>query len=302
MVHSSEIRKFQQARLQTFNTLLITSEELEYVRKRMDDVGKDYYFCDGCGLCCSDDAVTLTGMEFSRIQDYIKEKDIPVKPRSFVCPFLDFNYVKYQSNLRVFRDEPEKVQPLYCRIYPERPMVCRLFPSGIQCRENSSFVSPKFYELLEDCRDIIDRYFFNLWREGLKLPQEAENILDMKYALYPSWFIDEENSAVEYAKGAYGFATMEKAWWRPPSHYDYTEEQISILKEFTVPTSFSEVLRKYSKGKRTQELTTFLTESEFRMIIGPADFRFMDQTFNNFWEHFSRISDRKEEFLVIYEQ
>ena len=159
---------FESSRKNAVKDQQIKYDELLLLRDRIEEIGKDYHFCDGCGFCCTDDAAATTQLEWSYIKSYIEEHNIKPEPHTFVCPFLDFRQNDFEHNLSVYKISPETIKPIYCRIYPVRPIVCRLFPSGGKCRDESAFISPNFYEELKEYRKILDKYFYTLWWETLQ--------------------------------------------------------------------------------------------------------------------------------------
>lgn len=269
----------------------ITPEELLYLRDRIKQAEEGYFFCDGCGICCSDDAVELTGLEFQRISKHIEKENIEPRPQTFLCPFLDYRRNDYLNNLKVYAENPEQIKPIYCRIYEERPIVCRMFPSygdnsDKECRINGHkyFKSPDLYTSLQDCRGILDKYFFNIWWERLRLPTDMDQLLDLKFSIMPGWEIDETNFKIKFLEGSYGYwFNLDWQWWHAPKEYLYKKQDLEIIGHFKQPISYRELFD-LNLDLDISHIMDLCTGAEFRTIIGPADptFKNMHRKFLNF--------------------
>ena len=271
----------------------ITFDELEYLRIKIRQAEQGYYFCDGCGICCSDDAVELIELEFQQISKYIENHAINPHPQSFLCPFLDYRRDDYIHNLKVYAEHPEQIKPIYCRIYEERPIVCRMFPSygdhsDKECRTNGNkiFKSPDLYTALQDCRVVLDKYFFNIWWEHLRLPTDIDQLLDLKFVLMPGWEINKHTSKITFLSGSYGYwFNLDWQWWHAPTEYEYHREDLDILEQFIKPISYRELFNlDFDIGIEADHIIELLTQAEFCAIIGPADqsFKHMHRKFLNF--------------------
>ena len=294
----SHIKKlFESSRQTAIKEQQITYNELVLLRDQIEEIGKDYHFCDGCGFCCTDDAAATTQLEWSYIKAYIETHKIRAEPHTFVCPFLDFRQNDFEHNLVVYKTSPETIRPIYCRIYPVRPIVCRLFPSGGKCREESSFISPEFYDELHDYREILDRYYYTLWWETLQLPHDPETMLSLKFALIPGWTIDYENNCLRFIKGPYGvYLTMETRWWHPPDVLHYSTRELELIANFRQPISYHELMVKYVNTIPLEKIIYLFTELEFKMVIAPADKFAMRRNPAFFWEV---LSDKTNQGVFV---
>lgn len=290
---------FESSRKNAVKDQQIKYDELLLLRDRIEEIGKDYHFCDGCGFCCTDDAAATTQLEWSYIKSYIEEHNIKPEPHTFVCPFLDFRQNDFEHNLSVYKISPETIKPIYCRIYPVRPIVCRLFPSGGKCRDESAFISPNFYEELKEYRKILDKYFYTLWWETLQLPRDSEAVMALKYSLIPGWTVDYSNSCLRFIKGPYGvYLTMETKWWHPPDIISFSLLELEIIANFRHAMSYQDLIIKYADKLSIEQITYLLTQLEFKMIIAPADKLAMRRNPAFFWEVLSE-NNNQEIFIKI---
>lgn len=273
------MQSFIEAREKYFKEHLLDRAGHERLREKIKAAYEGTDFCDGCGFCCVGD-VPMTQHEFMRIEDYLKSHPEARSSQGFVCSFLDLNVVRFNQNLAKYGRTREPLQPSYCRIYPERPMICRMHPApkGVRCRELQMLEVPNINDVLSENdfdeypEQLIQRYYLTLNHERLR----ARDILDPdhRYQLVPGWRIDEENQRLFLHKAPdwiHRHSLMPLAF-PTPHECDLEPWAIEVFKCLVDPYPLCKIVERFLPEVAPEALATLIAQAEMAQIISPIDF------------------------------
>lgn len=271
---------FIEARKAFLESKLFAEEHLELLRERLDEALDGAGYCDGCGFCCQAD-VPMTGLEFARIEKLLAEDPTRLVRQGLVCPFLDVDRARFDRNLQRYGRSWEQLEPLRCRIYDERPLICRMFPAPRHktCRKLMNREVPDLDAVLkqEDDEDfpqmLIQRYYITLDWENKAIPVEGVLDSELRFHLVPGWYVDRETQCLESREGP---TWMDGQLFIPdtlpkPDSCELEDWAVDALVVFESPCSYATALERFSERPGPQELAELLTYAELANIIVPID-------------------------------
>jgi Fe-S-cluster containining protein len=271
---------FIEAREKYFQDHLLDRAGLERLREKIEAAYKGVDFCDGCGFCCVGD-VPMSQDEFERIEAYIKLHPDAKAPQGLVCSFLDLNVVRFNQNLVKYGKTREPMQPSYCRVYPERPMICRMHPApkGVRCRELQMLEVPNINDVLSESdfdefpEQLIQRYYLTLNYERLRTPL---HVLDPnnQYQLVPGWRIDEAGQRLILHKGPdwiHRHNLMPLAF-PTPDECDLEPWALEVFTCLVNPCPLVKIVERFMPSVAPEALATLIAQAELAQIIVPIDF------------------------------
>ena len=293
MSNSNNLKeKFLHTRGEVINNILISYKELEKLRKKISKAMSETDFCDGCGFCCIE-SVSMTRLECERIIKLVDDNPSLLKQQGFICPFLNMNQVELNRNLKIYGKSRESFSSFNCRIYDERPIICRLFPDpkAKRCREFSMLKVPDPTKILSEPEYeqfpqlLIQKYFITMRWEWLNFP---DNVFDetLKYQIVPGWVIKHDENKLQSMSGPDWLSTFDTIpeFYPVPDSCGLEDWELGIMDDFLVPVSYETILQKYSSKISPENLGALLGHLEIANIIVPIDIgnRMYEQT-RGFW-------------------
>jgi Fe-S-cluster containining protein len=277
---SSQTEAFYATRSELLASKLISRQELLTLRSRIDDALASSEFCDGCGFCCRA-SVPLTRLELARVRALVERDPGLFVEQGPICPFLEFDRARFDRNLETYGKKIAPLEPSPCRIYHERPIICRLFPApnNNTCRKNATLVAPDLNELLkdEDFEDyphlLIQKYYVTLDWDNRNVP---ERVLDpeLLFMLAPGWRVNREQQTlvccddVAWIDGL--FNIMPDAYPKP-DECELDHWAVEVMASFARPTSYAEVLERHTEKASVEEIAALLGQAEIANILMTVD-------------------------------
>jgi len=277
----SQTGSFLNARNTFLARKLLSSEELEELRARIGEALEGSEFCDGCGFCCQAD-VPLTRLEYGRIQALLERDPGLFVEQGPVCPFLAFDRARFDRNLAVYGKKIARLEPSPCRIYDERPIICRLYPApnNKTCRRSSALVPPDLNALFkaqEDFEDypqlLIQKYYVTLDWDNRNVPEE---VLDpaLTFMLTPGWRVDREAKSlvscdeVSWLDGL--FSAMPDSFPKP-DECELEDWAMGLLASLEQPVSYAKLLEQHEGRASIEEIAGLLCQAEIANIVMTTD-------------------------------
>jgi Fe-S-cluster containining protein len=289
---SNQIKEIIHYRQEILNNLLISAEEIQELYHKIAEISRNYQYCDGCGLCCTV-SVPLLKQEYLNIVQYLEHtakksfnsktpKKKPSKkgtydghftPQTLVCPFLAWDRELFDENLKHYGTPRMHVHPQACRIYEYRPLICRLHPNGMKCRQYSSYQAPNYYRLLKK-----DPHWFNLYNKFF-YTMIWENIehhlhnwdLGQKIMMIPGWYVRENRQGIQCNKEAGWFKRFEFSNWYLCDSFNLEPWEIEILKHTQQPITYASLIKKEKDIQEQKAIVELLTKLEYYFVIVPID-------------------------------
>ncbi len=278
-MNDSQKQPFEQARQDTINNSLISTKELSELQKQIDQVSnKSNNFCDSCGFCCVD-GIEMIELEVQKIKENtIKQPDLH-QFQGYLCPFLNIDSEDLDHNISGYGHGLQSMRASKCRIYHDRPIICRLFPAPDeeQCRQYQISKAPNMVgELLQQNTlqgypsTLLEKYYLTLRWEWFNLPKETK--WDLKYMLIPGWQLSNSDSLFKQ-EGPHWLNKFDilPEFFDRPSFYQLSKWEFKVVKELKRPHTFRQLGEIFIPKMKAHKLGAFLAQLEISGLIVPTD-------------------------------
>lgn len=271
--------RFLRSRREFIRHQLLTPAELDALRGEIDANLRESRFCDGCGFCCLN-GVPMCRLEFERIQRLIDENPRLLRHQGMICPFLDLDGRRFNRSLKAYGRTHQSQPSFPCRIYDERPLVCRLYPAPHPgpCRQFNACQPPDLVKALLGTDKggfpgtLIHKYYLTLAWEKFQIP---DDVLDpaLKYHLVPGWFLNEGEATLECREGPHWlhFLNTIPAAFPVPDSCALEPWEVDVVKAYRKPLSHLSVLERFSPSMSPERLGRFTAQLEICNMIVPID-------------------------------
>lgn len=272
-------KKFSRARVTMIESHLMTTEELMVFRSQIEDASAGNSFCDSCAFCCVDGVETLE-IEAKRIRELVKAQPDLHQPRGYICSFLEIEPKKLNHNIATYGQLNKPVHASSCRIYQERPIICRLFPApeAERCRKYNISKAPDMNRILQEHKTgedfpetLLEKYYLSFRWEWMNSPTPTQ--WDLDYHLTPGWQCNQENVSIEKKEGPHWLRKFDilPAFFPSVTSYQLDEWELSVARFLESPVNYHQLVEHFESEIDGHSLGTLLGQLELMNIVVPVD-------------------------------
>lgn len=272
-------KKFAAARTETLKHSLLSTTELFTLRSQIEKENRTTKYCDSCGFCCLE-GIEMLKLEADRILKRRETQPDMLQPQGYLCPFLAINLADLNHNVKTYAHSRTPMRASFCRIYDERPMICRLFPAPdeLQCRRYNMVESPNpiptllSHKISPDFPEsLLEKYYLTLKWEWLNLPLTTQ--WNLAYQLIPGWACQPDTRSIQKHEGPQWLTKFEVLpdFFSLPTAYHLSAEEFKVISAFQTPTTYQNLLDSLAKTVPAADLGAIVGYLEFANLIIPLD-------------------------------